>query len=1046
MSRLTVQLRCASAAALELFFLPLESRRVRIRSVAATRTKRRATALRCWWRLAICALFLATCTVLAEYRFDVWTSDSGLPRNDVRAIVQTRDGYLWVGTLDGLARFDGVRFTVFNRANTPALPSNRVLVLYEDCEGALWIGLVEGGLIRYQNGKFSVFGTAEGLPAGSVDSISGDEKGNLWAGVGGQVLQLRDGRVRPALQANGAALPNVPFRGRAAGIFWAKVGDRFHVFSRGKLTTFSVEKEASSRVTFLIPDQYENWWLATERGELVKVREGKVVKIYGQPDGLPREILATWDKFIACEDRTGNVWIGAAGPWLGRLKDGVFTGYPSANTQSSSPLPQGNNPFKSGITVLFEDREGNLWIGTVGCGLFRARKQIANVFSMQEGLRAPNIYPVLEDRAGAVWLGFWGQGLARIQAGTVTNFGLGGMRFEATALGQDRTGRLWFSWVAGVGILQGDRLDLADVPVPLTNQCVNAFYEDHAGVLWFGGEHGLWSYRNGELSSYTNRDGFCGETISVITEDAGGSMWIGSQSGLTRITKGRFTNWTEKEGLPSDHVCALYADTDGTLWIGTTDGGLARLKQDRFTRYTTREGMFDDGVFQILEDAAGNLWMSSSHGIYRVRKRELNEFAEGRRRSINSVAYGRNDGMLTSECNGGRSPAGVKTRDGKLWFPTQEGVAVIDPASLVINTNPPPVVIEAFVVDRQPQSIEGPLRVPPGKADIEIQYSGLSFVNSERLSFKYRLAPVDKDWFEAGTRRAAYYPHLGPGHYNFTVLAANCDGFWNETGAALPFVVLPAWHQTAVFRGLSALAIVGMVVGTYWRRVSRLEAQRAAQQNFSRRLIESQEQERKRIAGELHDGLGQNLLVIKNTASLACAPPAPAEEMREDLAAIANLSAKALDELRTISHALRPPELDRLGLTKALEHAVRLAVEPADLRLSAQFEPLDGLLAPEAEIHLYRLVQESLNNVVKHARASFVEVRAWSEDGFLHCRVRDNGEGFDPASHQSGAGKIHGMGLAGMNDRVRLLGGQITIHSQPGSGTLVEARLPLKTK
>jgi len=981
--------------------------------------------------MGLCALLLTTVNAaLAEYRFDVWTADSGLPQNSVRAIVQTRDGYLWVGTLDGLARFDGVRFTVFNKANTPALPSNRVLALYEDCEGALWIGLVDG-LARYYKGKFSLVVGGEGLQAQNVHSISGDEKTNLWATVGNLPMQLKDGRFQPA------QLPNP----------WTRVGDKFQVFSREGITTLNVGKELPSRVfDLVISDQHKNSWLATGDGELVKIRDGNVVKIYGQSEGLPKEIVGSWLGFIACEDRKGNIWIGAAGPWLGRLKDGIFTGYPSANTQSSHPLPEARDPSKSGITVLFEDRESNLWIGTHGYGLIRAREQIVSAISIREGLQKANIYPVLEDRAGAVWLGVWNMGLARIQGGVVTNFPLGPSRTEVSALCQDQTGRLWVGLLGGVAIFKGAQLSVIDVPARLTNETVNAIYEDHSGVLWFGGESGLYSYRNGELSFFTHRDGLAAGTITVVIENRPGALWIGSRAGLSRLAKGRFDTWTEREGLPSNNVAALYEDAEGTLWIGTSDGGLGRFKDGRFTRYTTREGMFDDGVFQILEDASGNFWMSSNRGIHRVNKRELKDFTEGHRRSITSVAYGKSDGMLNAECNGGRWPAGAKMRDGKFWFPTQDGVAVINPAVLSTNPKPPPVVIEAFVLDRQPQPLDHPLRVPPGKANIEIQYSGLSFVNSERLSFKYKLAPSDQDWVAAGTRRAAYYSHLIPGHYTFMALAANSDGVWNDTGPSLAFTVLPAWYQTFLFRLLAVACVCAAAAGLVYLRLRAVEWRRGAQETFSRELIQQQEAERKRIAGELHDGLGQALLVIKNTASLASAPSAPVAEIRQDLAAIANLSGKALEDLRAISHALRPPELDRLGLSKALEHAVNLVADAADLRFVAQLESLDGLLAPEAEIHLYRVVQECLNNIVKHAQASFVEVRAWSVDGYLQCTVRDNGEGFDPATRHPGSGTRHGLGLAGMTERVRLLGGQITIHSQPGSGTLVEANLPLQSK
>jgi signal transduction histidine kinase/streptogramin lyase len=960
----------------------------------------------------------------AEYRFDVWTAESGLPQNSVRAIVQTRDGYMWVATLDGLARFDGVRFTVFNRANTPVLPSNRVMSLYEDSEGGLWIGL-DGGLARYHKGKFSLIVGQERLPAQNVYSISGDEKTNLWAYIGNVPMQLKDGRFQPGQPPN----------------FWTRVGDEFHISTRGKTYTLTIGKDLPSQLTGpVIADQYGNSWLSTQSGELVKVHDGKVVKIYGQQDGLPREILSD-SLFIACEDRKGNIWIGAAGPWLCRLKDGIFAGYPSATTQSSQPLPEAKDPSKSGITALFEDREGNLWIGTHGYGLIRAREQIVNPISIREGLQKANIYPVLEDRAGVVWLGVWNLGLARIRAGVVTNFPLGLGRTEPTTLHQDQTGRLWVGFIGGVALFQGDQLSLVGVPERLARDTINAICEDRSGVLWFGGEDGLCSYKNGELTHLTQREGLPAGIITVIIENRPGALWIGSRAGLCRLVNGQFKTWTERDGLPSNTITALYEDTEDTLWMGTADGGLGRFRDGRFTRYTTRDGMFDDGVFQILEDARGNFWMSSNRGIHRVNKRELNEFAEGRRRSITSVAYGKGDGMLNAECNGGRSPAGIKTRDGKFWFPTQDGVAVIDPATVAANPQPPPAVIEAFIMDRQPQPLDRPLRVPPGKGNIEIQYSGLSFVNSERLSFKYRLEPADEDWVEAGTRRAVSFSHLSPGHYTFKVRAANSDGVWNERGPSLVFTILPAWYQNWFARGAGCAAIAGILFAAYRRRVTRLEQARALEQEFSRRLMESQEQERQRLAAELHDSVGQSLLVIKNRAVMALEHSAN-QKLTEQITELSNVATHALRDVRGMAQDLRPFQLDELGLTKAILAMTRRLADSSNIQFHADIPDLNGELPKDSEIHFYRIIQELLTNTVKHSKATKANLTVRKAGPILRALIQDNGCGFDASGSGPESSVQSGFGLRSIRERVRALNGRLQLDSRAGEGTSVTIEVP----
>jgi signal transduction histidine kinase/ligand-binding sensor domain-containing protein len=996
------------------------------------------------WRGIACLLVMGIGEAGAEYRFDIWTAESGLPQNTVRDILQTRDGYLWVGTLDGLARFDGVHFTVFNKANSPGLTSNGILALYEDREGDLWVGLTDGGLVRKHLGQFTRCGVARGFPDAGVRTISGDELGNLWVFAGAAPLLWQEGGFRSAwLENSTVLLRDDEFRGNRAGIIWATNEAGVHIFFRGKLTTLGLSNGLPSlRINHVDQDQHGNSWLATEDAGLVKMRDGKVLKIYTTQDGMPSNTVnpkASWIfPSVALEDRKGNLWVNGAGPWIGRLKDGVFTGYPSANTTASHALP---SPGSAGsqINKLFEDREGNLWIATEGSGLIRAREQVVNMVSTRQGLQAANIYPVFEDRAGAIWLGTWDFGLARVNTSAVTNFALGFPHANVTAFCQERSGRLWVGTIGGVFIFEDDKISMTGVPAAFAHQPVNAICEDHNSVLWFGAERGLFQFKNGELTLREKNEAPGG--ITVIIEDRAGSLWIGSRSGLTRLNGDKSNSWTERDGLPSNNVTTLYEDGEGTLWIGTADGGLARFKDGLFTRYTTRDGMFDNGVFQILEDANGNFWMSSNRGIHRVNKRELTEFAEGGRRWISAVAYGKSDGMLNAECNGRRWPSGVKTRDGKLWFPTQDGVAVIDPSALSTNPEPPPVVIESFLMEREPQSLKSALRVPPGKSNIEIQYTGLSLVNSDRLKFKYRLLPADADWVQAGTRRAAYYSHVAPGHYTFTVLAANSDGVWGQTGASLPFTVLPPWYQTWWTRSLGGATLASLLFGAYRRRLRRAERARAAEQEFSRRLMESQEQERQRLAAELHDSVGQSLLVIKNRAVMALEHPANPGRMSEQIIELSNMASHALREVRGMAQDLRPFQLDELGLTKAILAMARRLADSSRIQFHADIVELKGELPKDREIHFYRIVQELLTNIVKHSQATEASVTIRKAGPVLRALVQDNGCGFDTSPADESPTQP-GFGLRGIRERVRTLGGRVQLDSS-GEGTTVVVEVPI---
>jgi len=991
-----------------------------------------------------CALLLITHGALAEYRFDVWTAaDSGLPQNSVRAVLQSRDGYLWVGTLDGLARFDGVRFTVFTKANSPGLPGNRTTVLYEDGDGDLWVGLEDGGLARYRQGSFTSFGAPHGLPGKPIRSISRDEQGNLWVLTGYQLLRWEEGQFRPRLPQSAIGPASRLTGGNRPGVIWATNENGLQIFSRGKLTTLNLSNGLPSlRINQVDEDQHGSWWLATEDAGLVKLRDGKVVRVYTERDGLPRNRVSPgpgpFSSPLAREDRKGNLWVNGVGPWLGRLKDGLFTAYPSSDSLWPHSRPPVPGLPASHINALIEDEEGNLWIGTEGIGLIRAREQIVNVLSTQHGLQTGNIYPICEDHTGAVWLGTWDQGLTCLKAGAVTNFTLPEPHRFATALCEDRAGRLWVGTFGGTVIFENGAISKAEVPAGLSNQSVSAICQDRSGTLWFGVERGLFGYQNGELSFYSERDGLAAGSISVIIEGRADRLWIGSLGGLTQLAHGRFRTWTERDGLPSNHVRALYEDGEGILWIGTYDGGLGRLKEGRFTRYTTKEGMFDNGVFQILEDGRGNFWMSSNRGIHRVSKRELNELADGRRRTITAISYGKSDGMLNVECNGGRWPGGVKTGDGKLWFPTQDGVAIINPEAMPTNPQPPPAVIEAFVLDREPQSLQRPVRVPPGKSNIEIQFTGLSLVNSERLQFKYRLTGWDDDWVEASTRRTAYYSHVAPGRYTFTVLAANSDGVWNESGASLALIVLSAWYETWWFRALVVAAFASVAFAFYRARIVRLQREQAAQHEFSRGLIQSQEQERKRIAAELHDSLGQNLLVIKNRAAMAKNPGASASQ---ELDEIARLAGQSIEEVREISQNLRPYQLDRLGLTRALHGLVKKVSSSSELKCAADITPVDRVFSSEAETNLFRIVQEALNNVLKHSGATEARVVVERNEKQVRLLIEDNGRGFDWRAKQSEA--AHGMGLSGIAERVWILHGHLAIDSAPGQGTRLKIEVPI---
>ncbi len=948
-----------------------------------------------------------------------------------------------MATLDGLARFDGVRFTVFNKGNTPGITTNRFISLYEGSDGALWVGTEKGDVTRYHGGAFITYTTQQGLSNNPVWGITGDGEGSVWVLSGRQILRWADGAFLPVtsddLYLNFSVVQRHGQRG-----FWGKRGDgSLILFSRGRLSTISfpgIPAPSPSTRTAVAEDTQGTVWVASSAG-LVSIRDGKLVKLYTLDDGLPSYnlyFISGTELKIACFDRNNDLLIlgqdtpDAQGPWVAR------------SVIRKPPEALGRQFYE-----LYEDREGNLWIATHKNGIFRARRQAIKFYSKEDGLADTNVYPIYEDRAGVVWIGAWSTGVSRFKDRAWTNhplkmeMGSGGL---VTALYEDRNGSLWVaSYGSGFnGLLRyrdGRFSDTRDLP-DFRAGVISAIHQDRDGALWFGGEWKLIYYQDGAVTSFTKQDGLSGNSVKVIIEDAAGGLWIGTDGGLSHWQDGRFITYTESQGLPSNNVWALYEDRDGVLWIGTYDGGLGRFKDGHFTRYTTREGLFDNGVFQILEDARGYFWMSSNHGIYRISRQELNEFAEGRRSTITSVAFGRDDGLVNITCNGGRWPAGIKTRDNKLWFPTQDGVAVIDPEAVPINQQPPPIIIESVKLDRASVAFGPHLQVAPGQEDLEIEYTALSFINSERLQFRYKLEGLNQDWINAGTRRTAYYSHLPPGEYVFRVIAANSDGVWNEEGQSLRIIVLPPFYRTWWFLTLVALTVTGVIWSGYQYRITQLKRAQAVQQAFSRQLIASQEAERERIAAELHDGLNQSLVIIKNRATLSLSDTTNSTRAFEQLEEIADAATHAIDESKEIAYNLRPFQLDRLGLTQAIESMLKNVSDANNINIVAEIEPIDGLILKESEINFYRVVQESLNNIVKHAQSTEVRVTVHREPSAISLTITDNGVGFTVGAVNTSTKR--GFGLIGLEERAKILGGALSLHSTPGEGTTVRMRIVAK--
>lgn len=967
----------------------------------------------------LCALGLPA----QQFRYDHWTAgNSGLPQNDIRGIFQTPDGYLWIATLDGLARFDGVRFSVFNKGNIAQIASDRISTMVQDAGGDLWMMTESGGLTRYSHGAFHTYGPQEGVPANSINGILCDRAGTVWLLSGDSILRWDRRRDEPVdATPNGRSIRYEPLLWGNG--LWGRDSSGLHVFSEGHVLNFPEPAWITGSPAFVAMDENGGVWLESLTGKQGVITPGERYATMLDPM-KPRRF--SW------RDAHGRLRTFHVGPRLTRFLD-----FESSGGTASVPLA---HPF--------EDREGSFWIGSEGSGLYRLQEVTIRPFSKAQGLIDRNVYPIYQDPDTGIWLGAWPSGLSHISGGHISNYTTrdGLPNPLVSALTMDQKGRIWVGTRGGLVVYRnGKFVNPPGIQLP-AHAFVQAMIADRGGTLWIGTTNGLVLYRDGPSQTLTSGDGLATDDVRAIVESRNGDIWIAGYGGLTRVHGAQFTRWTERDGLPGDNIRALYEDAKGVLWIGTYDSGLGRLKDGIITRYTERDGLFNHGVFQILEDTRGNLWMSSNRGIYRVKKDDLNAVAAGRRNSITSVAYGTSDGMLNVECNGGMWPAGIRTRAGELWFPTQDGVAIVDPAAVRNNPKPPPVVIETALVDHVAAKFNGPLlRIPPNRENLEIQYTALSFIHSEQIRFRYMLEGLDSTWIDAGSRRTAYYSHLPTGEYVFHVIAHNSDGVWNAQGQSLRIKVLAPFYRTWWFTMLFVMALTALAIMIVRYRLAQMEERQALQKAFSQQLIASQEKERQRIAAGLHDSLGQRLVVINNLALLAlrehhktAGNPPDGEALKE----ISEEAALAIQETREISYDLRPFQLDRLGLTKALEGLTRSVASASGIKIGVKLDNIDDAFPEKLRINLYRILQESLNNVMKHAHATEVEVRVTRGERGVTLMVRDNGVGFVAANRQARVGKS-GFGTTGMTERANSLGGVFNVVSSPGQGTVMTVEIPI---
>jgi ligand-binding sensor domain-containing protein/signal transduction histidine kinase len=990
------------------------------------------------WKLPVACFCAWACWQLSvrgsvPFTIKQWRSDTISPQNAVItaviSIAQTQDGYLWLGTLDGLLRFDGVRFTTFNEANTPGLKSGSVVKLFEDSHTNFWIGTESGDVLLVKNGEVRQIQIGRGTRQGRLASICEDPSGAVWLYTAdGFLAQYRDGNLNSWQVTANYQSARRSMIVDSTGTLWIGTDFVLHrlrpnpVSSSKDVPTIAYSSTAVAELDLLLASRSGGYWRFAN-GRIQKWDEDHLVEGYDWP--YPWDPKATPIR-AACEDSDGHLVVGTGG-------EGIFWFDPQGK---SLHLTMETGLSSDTILSLCLDRQGDVWAGTDGQGLNRLRHK---AFEVLEGSRGLSVQSVCGDGHDGLWIGYFGEHIDHWHDGKVDEFrrGQGLVELGVKSVFLDRDQNLWVGTRFG-GLLQfqNGRFSSAPGSDTLTRDYeISALYQDRRKQLWAGTQAGLAKLEQGRWE-FVNV--VANTVVRSIEEDASGNLWVGTQgAGLCRFSD-QATRWfTKTNGLPSDNINCLYQDREGALWVGTSIG-LATFAHDKWTSFAGHFNGASGNISYLMDDDQGYLWMGSSVGLLRGKKSDLDAFATGKLNSVAVRSYGQPDGLPTRVCSQGSQPAAWRGPGGKLWFPTISGLVSVDPKELRPNTNPPPVIIESVLVDGRPvgpNTLRAPLTrslvIPAARESLEIHYTSINLPAPDLGLFKYRLTGHEKDWTIAEPQtRYVHYTKLPHGHYTFELKACNEDGVWNDTPATLLVTVLPPFWQTWWFIAGTSLCLLAMIVGS----VHYVSTQKLQRQVATLRQQEALEKERARIARDLHDQLGANLTQVALLGEMAETDkdvPDEVEAHAKQISQTARETTRALDE---IVWTVNPSNDTLDGLInyvcKYAQEYLALAGLRYRLDVPPQLPPVP--ISPELRHNVFLATKEAVNNIVKHSGATSAWLRLRLEPDHFTLEIEDNGRGLPPGADKKGRN-----GLRNMRKRLEEIGGDFSVTAGHEGGTIV---------
>ena len=860
---------------------------------------------------------------VSQYAHASWKNSEGFSEGIIRAIAQTPDGYLWLGTEFGLRRFDGVRAVAWEPPAGQQLLSSDIRSLQAARDGRLWIGTFRG-LASWKDGKLSHYPELDGQV---IEALLEDREGTIWvagwAPSVGRLCRIQGGNIQCYGEDGRFGSGVTPLYEDSGGNLWAGAMNGLWRWKPGPPTLYPMPDPAQR--IYALAESDDGGILIAKHSGVTKLLNGKT-EAYPLPAGLqfqPHRLL---------RDRNGALWIGAL----------VDSGLLHVHDGKADPFTTANGLSGASVTALLEDREGSIWVATVD-GLDRFREFAIPTISVQQGLSSQGFGSILAARDGSIWLGT-SEGLNRWNQGEITVYrnrpqrGVRGASQSASnprtvreitdsglpektaeSIFEDHRGQIWVGTQSGVAFLKSGRFaPVASVPYGV----VHSITGDSAGNLWMSHQEGLFHLLEARLVERIPwaRLGRKEPATALLHDARQGGVWLGFRDGgVAYFNDGQIrASYAAAEGLGEGMIRSFYPDANGSLWAAT-DGGLSRIKDGRVLTLTSRNGLPCNMVHWMMEDDAHSVWLYTACGLVRIARSDLDAWASNPKQTIQAAVFDSSDGVSSHRFPGGYSANVAKSADGKLWFLRLGGVSVLDPHHLAFNKLPPPVHIEQVTADDKIYDATNGLRLPPRTRNLAIDYTALSFVAPEKVRFRYKLEGQNRNWHEVINDRQVQYTNLAPGPYRFRVLASNNSGVWNETGATLEFSIAPAYYQTRWFQALGVASAFAAVWVAYRFRVRQVA--RAYQRRLDERV-----NERTRIARELHDTLLQSfhgLLLRFQTASyLLLEHPADA---KEKLDGAIEHAAKAITEGRDAVQSLRASTVERNDLAARHQNPGRRA-------------------------------------------------------------------------------------------------------------------------